>query len=650
MIQNLNIRTLADSGWYFSMSGTSSSDTGYSVSGGEDINNDGYDDVIVGAPAAASFAGRAYVIYGTTSPNNINLASLTPEQGFYITGTSSSNAGKSVSSAGDINKDGFPDILIGTGYSSSVYAIYGNATLGNLNLSSLTIEQGIAISGVTAGLEHPVSKAGDVNKDGFADIVIGDSSTNKVYILYGNTNPSNINLATLTLTQGIVITGISSSSTGYSVSNAGDVNKDGFDDIIIGAYKANKAYVIYGSDTLNNIDLVSLTSAQGVAITGVFASDTGYSVSGAGDVNKDGFADVIIGAKGINTAYVVYGSDTLTNIDLSVLTSVQGIAIIGSSGNVGWSVSDAGDENDDGYDDVLVGAPNTNTNAGSNAGIVYVIYGSNNLTNIDLNTVTSTQARSVTGASSSRFGYSVSNAGNIYRDAFADFIVGAPFTNNEQGAAYVIYGDPTAVPTIFPTLYPTSIPSKTPTNAPTFSPTLNPTCSPTNEYIQVEIITGGTYAGTSEKENFIVDSSEDTTITGGGGADTFTIMVHPAVNTTITDFNNTDELIDLTAFTNIHNIDDFTITSGSAVINLDDFQKVILKNLTPSDITVENFIFAPVSDNNEDDNNNDYGLIIGVTIGGVAVLGAVAYATCAYVKQLWPFDSNEPLAKMSELA
>jgi hypothetical protein len=330
-LTNINLASLTAAQGFTLTGAGSNYYTGISVSTAGDINNDGYDDMIIGAYGYSIYTGIVYVIYGGSSLANINLASLTASQGFTLTGAGSNYyTGLSVSTAGDINNDGYDDMIIGaTGYSGStgiVYVIYGRSSLTNINLASLTASQGFTLTGAGTGYAtgYSVSTAGDINNDGYDDMIIGapyySTYTGKVYVIYGGSSLTNINLASLTASQGFTLTGAGSNYfTGYSVSTAGDVNKDGYDDMIIGApiYSNQKGivYVIYGGSSLASINLASLTEAQGFTLTGASSPDTtGNSVSTAGDINKDGYDDMIIGAsyysnnKGI--VYVIYGANS----------------------------------------------------------------------------------------------------------------------------------------------------------------------------------------------------------------------------------------------------------------------------------------------------------------------------------------------------
>ncbi|MCV6596001.1 MAG: integrin alpha, partial [Mangrovicoccus sp.] len=177
---------------------------------------------------------------------------------------------------------------------------------------------------------------------------------------------------------GFILNGIDLNDlSGRSVSGAGDVNGDGYDDLIIGAFgadpdgisSAGESYVIFGSGAGfdASLDLADLDGSNGFTLKGIDESDQiGRSVSGAGDVNGDGYDDLIIGAQyadpdGISSAgesYVVFGSGAGfdASLDLASLDGSNGFTLNGvdATDSSGYSVSGAGDINGDGYDDLII--------------------------------------------------------------------------------------------------------------------------------------------------------------------------------------------------------------------------------------------------------------------------------------------------------
>ena len=240
--------------------------------------------------------------------------------------------------------------------------------------------------------------AGDLNADGLDDVVIAVSNTGSTdsaaYVVYGKSDGSNdIDLATLTEEQGFKIIGsYQDDNAGNSASAAGDINGDGIDDVIFGGQKSNvgpsgPCVVIYGQEGgPGDIDVETMTPDQGFRIFGFEFSETGQSVSGAGDVNGDGVDDFIIGAhiadprgrEDAGQSYVVYGKEGgPADIDLTTLTEDQGFQLsgAGSFNNSGRAVSAAGDVDGDGFADVIVGAMRADPLGRNNAGESYVIYG-----------------------------------------------------------------------------------------------------------------------------------------------------------------------------------------------------------------------------------------------------------------------------------
>ena len=270
--------------------------SGYSVSGAGDVDADGNDDVIIGAPGAdpnsRSSAGSSYVVFGSDTPSTTSTSRRSPpDQGIRIDGAAAGDlSGVSVSRAGDVDADGNDDVIIGASQannndrdsSGSSYVVFGSASPVDVDLAALTPAQGIRIDGAAAddGSGDSVSGAGDVNADGYDDVIIGarDADNNmrddsgSSYVVFGSASPVDLDLATLTPDQGIRIDGAAADDdSGESVSGAGDVNADGYDDVIIGAREADNnmrddsgsSYVVFGSASPVNLDLATLTPAPG---------------------------------------------------------------------------------------------------------------------------------------------------------------------------------------------------------------------------------------------------------------------------------------------------------------------------------------------------------------------------------------------------
>ncbi len=406
---------------------------GSSVAAAGDVNGDGYGDIVVGAfyyDNSQTNEGAVFFYYGSASGVNTTPVILESNQ-------AEAYFGCSASTAGDVNGDGYSDIIVGAYYydngqsdEGAAFVYHGSAS--GLGVTPVVLEADQA----DARFGSSVATAGDVNGDGYSDIIVGayyhdNGETNEgaAFLYYGSASGLNTTPVILESNQAY-------SYFGYSVATAGDVNGDGYSDIIVGAYYYDNgqsdegaAFVYYGSASgLNSTPLI-LEADQAMAYFG-------NSVAPAGDLNGDGYSDIIVGAYFYNNgqpmegaAFVYYGSASGLNTTPLVLESNQTLAYLG------FSVGSAGDVNEDGYGDIVVGAYRYH-NGQSNEGAAFLYYGSA----FGLNT---TPLILEYNQANAQFGYSVATGGDVNGDGYSDIVIGSPYYDNGQtneGAAFFYYG------------------------------------------------------------------------------------------------------------------------------------------------------------------------------------------------------------------
>ena len=419
---------------------------GSAVATAGDVNGDGYADVIVGAPSMSvepgpQVMGAAYLWLGSSAglgPDGTPANADWARPGYSL----ESHFGLSVATAGDVDGDGYSDVLIGApGRTDPVpdhgwVYLYRGSALGPTDAVAW-LKQGEAAGD---GFGWSVATAGDVNGDGYADVAIGAplaslggySGNGGVYAFLGSRNGL---AGTPHLTWGPEDDG---AGAGLRVATAGDVDGDGYAELLVAA-------PMYGSDG-HNVGAVFLFDATFAGLGGVPAWSAvgdghghlfGNAVAGAGDVNGDGYADVVVGQPGRNRSFIWHGGPA--RLGAPGTTSNASWRVEGHPGSAfGSEVAAAGDVNGDGYADVIVGAP-ARSGSAHREGEAYVYLGGPD--NLSPNPGWSRHG----GQHGAGFGWSVAGVGDVNGDGYADLAVGAPDYDRsaeDEGAVFVWHGLP----------------------------------------------------------------------------------------------------------------------------------------------------------------------------------------------------------------
>jgi hypothetical protein len=426
----------------------------------------------------------------------------------------------------DFNGDGYADIS--TADQTAVREIVFGNSAGN----TTTHDVGASWSGNASATFHVAKGAGDYNGDGYQDLLTATDSTGYAGLVYGNAAGSftfNSNTASIGVTFGAGTTGFATAGSNVTYSTVtgaaylGDSNRDGLADVAFSNYATGTVYVKFGTATqvaTQAIDAttVAASTGRGFVVSGLstalvtatfWQSETvGANVASAGDMNGDGYADLLVMSPGNSAAYVVYGKPTGSVVDVNVasMSSAQGfkVSVSNSAWHFGMNGASIGDVNADGYGDVVIGEPDRIAEGGA-----VIVFGGATAAHGDINAdsiVTSSGwAAQLNFAGMTYNGSTLldgmgssigSSAGDVNGDGLSDFSIAGSVLSSRP---FIVYGD-TAMTSL----------------------ALNP------------LSQGSSVSGTAAAERLLGTSGNDT-LSGGGGADALsagagndTVLVHDA--------------------------------------------------------------------------------------------------------------------------
>jgi len=413
---------------------------GLTVSPAGDVNGDGFSDVLIGAydyDNGQVDEGRVFLYLGSASGLSLATAAT------FESNQAGALFGWAISTAGDLNDDGFDDFAVGAQTWDNGETDEGGVFVytGAANAASITLAKTLEANQANARFGYSLAYAGDVDGDGDSELVVGAAQwtlgqTNEgaVFVFLGD--PTNV-IATGTPFR--VDSNQVGALLGIAVAGGVDVNADGYSDVFAGASS-------WDSATVANVGRVYgfYGSATGLSSTPSWTEDGsgggfGGSVAAVGDTNGDGYADIAIGARTATSSltsegalYLYRGSST------GLLTSPTSTRWGGAVGaQLGDSVAPAGDVNGDGFADVAAGANGADPGGVSNAGEVRVWYGSSS------GIPTAPSWVYAGDQANSGVGEAVFTAGDVNGDGYSDLIVGAGGYDNgqtDEGRAYVFLG------------------------------------------------------------------------------------------------------------------------------------------------------------------------------------------------------------------
>ena len=425
-----------------------------------DVNGDGYADFLIGAPDTGSNAGVAHLYLGNGSGGSFQRIDLTNPDG------PDALYGGSVKSAGDVNGDGYADFLISASAANSnagtAHLYLGEAIPIAADWNGTTPSKRIDLSSPDDASAHfgQVASAGDVNRDGYADFIVSarlaSSGAGAVHFYLGAPTPNAADWNGTSASNRIDLANPDGANAGFgvSISGAGDVNGDGYGDFIVGATGAGSgagaAHLYLGGATPNANEWNGPSPSKRTDLISPDDANANYGgCASAGDVNGDGYADFLVSGyltgSNAGAVHLYLGEASLSTSHWNGTSPPRRVDLTdpdgGTNDQFGNSLASAGDVNGDGYADFIVGAWGAN----SVGGAAHLYLGQVASNPSDWNGPSPSRRIDLANpdGAGAQLGFSLSSAGDVNGDGYADFLIGAYRASSLAGAAHLYIGEPT---------------------------------------------------------------------------------------------------------------------------------------------------------------------------------------------------------------
>jgi len=429
-------------------SNQASAQLGVSLFSAGDVNGDGFSDVIVGASLydnGEADEGAAFVYHGSVSGITTTI------QAQLESNQATAAFGAAVSTAGDVNGDGYSDVIVGAYTYDNGEANEGMAFIyhGSASGITTTIQTQLEPNQATAHLGYSVACAGDVNGDGYSDVIAGAYKFDNGQADEGAAFVYHGSSSGITTTvQAQLETNQVNAHMASSVAGAGDVNGDGYSDVIVGSEYYGNGQADEGTAFVYHGSAGGISTTISTQLETNQASAEVDAVAGAGDVNGDGYSDVIIGSPLYDNGQNAEGAALVYHGSAAGITTSVQIRLESNQANalMGYSVAGAGDVNGDGYSDVIVAAESYD-NGQAGEGVVFVHHGSSS-------GITSTIQTQLESNQASAYMGEVAPAGDVNGDGYSDVILGSRLYNNgqaDEGVAFVYHGSASGIGTAIAT-------------------------------------------------------------------------------------------------------------------------------------------------------------------------------------------------------